>query len=336
MPGRPLDRRLFLASLAACATAGPASAMVVQLSDPLSDLALPPPYVPPANMNAVMDMHSRMTAPVHVNGTGPYPFVVDTGSNQSVIADTLAAALALQHGPPELVNGIVGAESAPTTSATLTFGNRTETDVVLSILPRVAVGAVGMLGVDRLAGQRLTMNFVGARLSIEDARHARRDPDDIVMAAHPREGQLTLVDASLAGAPVIAFLNSGAERTIGNLALRDRVSQKRPALLWAEDSGRERHGADHRRSGRGPARAQNRRPAPAALAGRLCQPSHLRGVGGRGPAGADRRSRRSEPLCDCRARLPQKRSALPHVGKSGGLTARPTPTPGRAPARTSV
>jgi hypothetical protein len=229
MPRRPLDRRLFLASLAASAMAAPA-AMGVQLND-LSD-ALPPPYVPPANMNAVMDMHSRMTVPVRINGTGPYPFVVDTGSNQSVIADTLAAELALQRGPLELVNGIVGAESAPTTSATLAFGSRTEADVLLSILPRAAVGAPGMLGVDRLAGQRLTLNFVDARLSIEDARHARRDPSDIVMAARPRVGQLTLVDASLAGAPVIAFLDSGAERTIGNLALRDRVMQKRPALVW--------------------------------------------------------------------------------------------------------
>src|SRR5580658_1294388 len=162
MPRRPLDRRLFLASLAASAMAAPA-AMGVQLDD-LSD-ALPPPYVPPANMNAVMDMHSRMTVPVRINGTGPYPFVVDTGSNQSVIADTLAAELALQRGPLELVNGIVGADSAPTTSATLAFGSRTEADVLLSILPRAAVGAPGMLGVDRLAGQRLTLNFVDARLS---------------------------------------------------------------------------------------------------------------------------------------------------------------------------
>jgi hypothetical protein len=233
MPRRPLDRRLFLASLAASAGAVPAKAIAAPMEDSLSGLTLPPQYAPPANMNAVMDMHSRMTAPVRVNGTGPYPFVVDTGSNQSVVADTLAAALGLQRGPVELVNGIAGAESAPTTSATLAFGNRTEADVILSILPHAAVGAVGMLGVDRLAGQRLTLDFIGARLSIEDARHVRRDPADIVMAAQARDGQLTLVDAGLAGVPVVAFLDSGAERTIGNLALRDRVTRRR-SLIWAE------------------------------------------------------------------------------------------------------
>lgn len=223
---------MFLAGAAACLAAEPAAAFDV--GDGLGGMVPPPAYVPPATLNAVMDIHSRMTAPVRVNGTGPYPFVVDTGSNQSVISDALAAQLGLSRGPPELVNSIAGSESAPTTQATLGVGSRSEPDVVLSILPRTSVGALGMLGVDRLFGQRLTLDFMAERLTIEDARRPRGHVDDIVMTAHPRDGQLTLLDAELGGALVTAFLDLGAERTIGNLALRDRLVQQRPLILGEE------------------------------------------------------------------------------------------------------
>ena len=63
-----------------------------------------------------------------------------------------------------------------------------------------------MLGVDRLAGQRLTLDFAGRRLLIEPAQGVARS-DHVVLAARSR----TLVDADLAGTPVTAFIDSGAE-----------------------------------------------------------------------------------------------------------------------------
>ncbi len=91
-----------------------------------------------------------------------------------------------------------------------------------------------MLGVDRLAGQRLTLDFAGRRLLIEPAHRAWRDPDDVVLAARSRNGQLTLVDADLAGTPVTAFIDSGAESTIGNLALKAIATVRNPAVSWVE------------------------------------------------------------------------------------------------------
>jgi predicted aspartyl protease len=229
------NRRAFLAGATVALAATRAAAAIIEVDAHPATLVPPPaPYVPPADLKTVVDIYRRMTAPVRVNGLGPYPFVVDTGANQSVISDTLAEQLGLTQGTPEMLNGVAGAQMASTTAARLDVGSRSEADVMLSILPEAAIGAVGMLGVDRLAGQRLTLDFANARLVIEEARRAHRDQDDIVMQAHRRDGQLTLVDADLAGTPVIAFLDSGAQSTIGNLALRDMAVVRHAAMLWQQ------------------------------------------------------------------------------------------------------
>jgi hypothetical protein len=224
----------LLAGMAATAVAGRAGAQVRLDRRGPSLIPDASDYEPPETLKAVFDLCRRMTAPVRVNGRGPYPFVVDTGANQSVISAALAARLGLVSGPLELLNSTTGAQMAPTTTAQLTVGVRTEPDVVLSILPEWAMGGVGMLGVDRLDGQRLTMDFAHERLTIEAADRPLRNPNDVVMRAHRRDGQLTLVDADLAGAPVIAFLDSGAESTIGNLALRAMAAARQPQAAWSE------------------------------------------------------------------------------------------------------
>jgi len=228
------DRRGMLIGAAAALAAGSATAQVsIQRRGPSAapDSGV---YEPPETLKAVFDLYRRMTADVRVNGRGPYPFVVDTGANQSVIADSLAAALGLAPGRPELLHSATGAEMAPTTQARLDIGDRREDDVVLSVLPQAAIGGLGMLGVERLAGQRLTLDFARERLVIERSRNAWRDPGDVVLKTQRRDGQLTLVDAELAGVPITAFIDSGAESTIGNGALKAIAAAQRPRATWTQ------------------------------------------------------------------------------------------------------
>ena len=56
------------------------------------------------------------------------------------------------------------------------------------------------------------------------------DPAVVIVPARQRFGQLTIVDAEVNGVPVTAFLDSGAETTVGNLALRDAVMIREPGL----------------------------------------------------------------------------------------------------------
>src|SRR4051794_40215139 len=44
-------------------------------------------------LETAFDQAKRVTVPVAIDGRGPYPFVVDTGANSSVIAAELAQAL---------------------------------------------------------------------------------------------------------------------------------------------------------------------------------------------------------------------------------------------------
>jgi hypothetical protein len=191
-------------------------------------------YVPPLSLSTVADIYRRMTAAIKVNGAGPFAFVVDTGANQSVISEELAAQLSLVPGPLEPLNGVAGVENAVTTIATLDVGGRIEKDVVFSILPAKAIGGAGMLGLDRLEGQELTLDFRGETLVIKPPGRLWRDPGEIAVKAHLRDGQLTLVDADLAGIPLVAFLDSGAENTIGNMALRSLAVTRNPTSKWTE------------------------------------------------------------------------------------------------------
>jgi len=193
-----------------------------------------PPYAPPVNIAAVNDLYRRMTAPIRVNGHGPFPFVVDTGSNQTVIAAELAAHLGLTLGEPAPLNGVAGVQMAPTTRARLDVGPRRHRDATLSILSQTDIGGFGLLGLEDLDGQEITLDFRGQALRIEPGRRSVNDVGAIAVKAHRRNGQLTLVDADLAGLHVTAFLDSGAQNTIGNMALRALALTRNPTSPWYE------------------------------------------------------------------------------------------------------
>ena len=190
------------------------------------------PYVPPRSIAAVTDIYSRMTAGVRVSGEGPFEFVVDTGANQSVISTELAARLGLPANPPAPLNGVAGVMMAPTTFAVLDIAGKRKPGAVFSILPAAAIGGQGLLGLDHLGGQQLTLDFKTSSVRIEASGRSWNAGRDIVVRGRQVSGQLTLVDADLAGLKITAFIDSGAQNTIGNMALRALATAKRPMGVW--------------------------------------------------------------------------------------------------------
>jgi len=192
-------------------------------------------YAPPGDLKTIADIYKRMTATVSVNGAGPFQFVVDTGANQSVISAELAAQLGLAIGAPQSLNGVAGAQMTPTTRAALRFGaRRPSAEALLSVLPTADIGGSGMLGLDQLDGGRLTLDFRRQTMSIDAGNDLPGSGDEVALQAHRRDGQLTLVDADLAGIRVTAFLDSGAQDTIGNMALRDLAITRYPTSHWSQ------------------------------------------------------------------------------------------------------
>jgi hypothetical protein len=190
------------------------------------------PYTPPAALAAVAELYRRMTVPIKVNDAGPFAFVVDTGANQSVISQELAEKLKLVIGPASPLNGVAGVQMAATTTARLEVGKQSLPTQSLSILPAAGIGGDGMLGLDAIGDQALTLDFAGKNLRIESQRSNWRDPDAVWVKARRRDGQLSLVDAHLGGVPLTAFIDSGAENTIGNMALRQLALARNPTARW--------------------------------------------------------------------------------------------------------
>jgi hypothetical protein len=181
------------------------------------------------------DPYRRMTAPIRIDEQGPFFFVVDTGANQSVISQELAASLSLAQGPMVDLHGVADVEPTPTVICRrVQVGDLSEHDIMMPSLPQAAIGAPGIIGIDRLRNQRIKLDFRSRQLSIAGARFEDLPPFTSRVRARQRSGQLTIVDADLAGIPVSAFLDSGAERTIGNPALLELAVLRNPKAAFYE------------------------------------------------------------------------------------------------------
>ncbi|MFA5503411.1 MAG: retroviral-like aspartic protease family protein [Bacilli bacterium] len=222
--------------------------MLVNMAD-LSPPAPPTPAPGPADpdeteLTTGADAAARVTAPVLINGQGPYEFVVDTGANHSVLASEVAAPLDLPTAGRAGVHGIAGVEPAETVLVrSLTIGTLTSRRIRAPLLPKARLGADGLLGVDVLKNRRVLIDFQRNELRIGSSREPsllvgapagrlssrQPDPSLVVVPARQRFGQLIIIDADIGGQPVTAFLDSGSQNTVGNLAL-GRLLSANPVL----------------------------------------------------------------------------------------------------------
>jgi predicted aspartyl protease len=174
-------------------------------------------------------LESRLTVEVGVNGTGPYRFVVDSGADTSVIGIRLARALDLPLGHPVMLNGVTESRNVDRVLVgSLQVGPSRFDNLELPRLDERDVGAVGMIGLDALANQRLMLDFEAKKISVDDAsRPAPRLDGEIVVVARLKRGQLILTQVKANGVPLDAVIDTGSEITIGNTALRNRLFHRR-------------------------------------------------------------------------------------------------------------
>ena len=185
---------------------------------------IPRPPPAPDRVAASSDAALRMTVPVRLNGRGPFAFVIDTGADRTVVSRELADQLGLAAGEPVLLNGTGGVDLTPTARIDeLNVGAREMRDVSAPKLSAVDLGAPGLLGVDSLRDQRMLMDFHRGIMSVQPSKRRLFGPDVIVVRAKSRYGQLVLVDAAINGHSLAVIVDSGAQNTIGNLALEQEV-----------------------------------------------------------------------------------------------------------------
>jgi hypothetical protein len=187
---------------------------------------IPPPKAPgPEQLALSKDVVHRLTIPVMVDGQGPFPFVIDTGADRTVISKTLAATLKLPSGPDVELHSSGGVDQVSTAAiASLGVGKRTVSDVDAPMLDAVDLDAQGMLGIDSLRDQHVVMDFRTGQMTSSPSRAEPYDPNTIVVHGKSRFGQLILVDAQVRGIRVYVILDSGAEVTVGNDVLRELLT----------------------------------------------------------------------------------------------------------------
>lgn len=182
------------------------------------------------------DATRRMTVDVSVAGQGPYRFLVDTGSERTIISRQLARRLQLESGRNTVLHSVIGINDVRTVNIPrLQVSNRTMSVVNAPALEAANIGADGMLGIDSLRSQKVLFDFKAGTMSITPANRSAEpyDKDTIVVRARARKGRLIFTHARVDGQKVTVIIDTGSQVTIGNLAL-ERAMVKRKVWIAPE------------------------------------------------------------------------------------------------------
>ncbi len=183
---------------------------------------------------------NHLTTPVTINGKGPFHFIVDTGADRSVIAEDLVQALHLPLGHQMIVQGIIRSLEAPSVPvAELQFGSAVRDNLQMPVLPRRLLQADGFLGLDAVGEDRVVFDFRKKTLRVLNPL-----PPDFVnssgsgetrLAAPGYGGHLRSVECRVDGVLTVAFIDTGAEVTVGNEALRSALMKLDPGYAGTRD-----------------------------------------------------------------------------------------------------
>lgn len=190
---------------------------------------------PPAQASADTEIELRRSFAGHVvlstmiGDRGPYPFILDTGANQTAILETLARqiGLSLSEGTPDTFYGLTGpsatiilgvsridfgAGPAPVDEA-VTIDANIDSDLV----------AFGILGTDAFAGRQVEIDFNSNTLWL-DTGH------DWAAGEFPGwlDGMgLLRTTGTINSVPVIFIVDTGATRSFVNGALAESIMTRR-------------------------------------------------------------------------------------------------------------
>jgi predicted aspartyl protease len=173
------------------------------------------------------DRVGRILAPVMINGQGPFRLIVDTGASYSSVSPQLAQTLGLvpSADSPFLVNGITGSAIVPSVPIDiLQVGDLSFRSIRLPVIwAPVMAGADGILGAAGLREERIMVEFTRNRVTISRSSHGLAPRGfQRVHALLMSNGLLTL-EVRVGGVRARAVVDTGAERSLGNQALRDAL-----------------------------------------------------------------------------------------------------------------
>ena len=190
----------------------------------------PPPAVPGIEVLDIdHEKYERMTVPVTIQGQGPYDFLIDTGAQATVLSRALADELTLHDRDTATLVGMASTKRVETTPIEeFTLGSRSFYIRQAPIVEGENIGgADGILGLDSLQNQRVLLDFHRRQISVADAEELGGNAGyEIVVKAREKFGQLIITSAKLDGIDVDVVVDTGAQGSVGNMALLARLQQR--------------------------------------------------------------------------------------------------------------
>jgi predicted aspartyl protease len=177
-----------------------------------------------------LDRVGRIVAPVYINGQGPFRLVVDTGASHSTLSPELVQKLGLQSHPDEriVLNGVTGIAEVPVVRLeVIRAGDLIIQDVRAPVIySSIMAGAEGILGVAGLRKERIFVDFRDDRISIAKSGSTASLQKYMKVSGLLVNGGLLAVDVRIGGVTARAIIDTGAERTLGNGALREALRRR--------------------------------------------------------------------------------------------------------------
>jgi hypothetical protein len=179
-----------------------------------------------------VDRIGRVMTHVKVNGKGPFRFVIDTGASRSTLAPHLARALDLKPsvGRNVMLNGVTGAAEVATVAVdSIEIGAlRFEKQDLPVIFTSIMGNADGILGVAGFQDQRIDVDFKRDRVSVLESTGRRPHYSMVTARATRNANGLMIVDVRIGRRiRAKAVIDTGAERTLGNLTLQAALNKHR-------------------------------------------------------------------------------------------------------------
>ncbi|WP_162935736.1 retropepsin-like aspartic protease [Tsuneonella amylolytica] len=226
---------LLAAPPAAASEPGPAPAPVLAASlEAVPDFA----DIPPEDLiDGTRDRYSRMTVPVTIGGKGPFRFMIDTGSQATVVTPRLREQLQMPSlGRATLVSIAARTEIDLVRVDGLAFGSRVFDGIHAPLLEAHHIGADGILGLDSLQDLRVLIDFRGETIAVGDGKELGGNKGyEIVVRARRKLGRLIITDADIDGVRTAVVVDTGAQGSMGNRALQRRLRVKDGIPLTSTD-----------------------------------------------------------------------------------------------------
>jgi predicted aspartyl protease len=193
-----------------------------------------PRYVAPNTRDRI----GRIWAPVYIDGKGPYRLVLDTGASRSAVTQRVVvdAGLPLQARPVEL-RGVTGTAVVPAVRAqTLAFGELVVENAVMPVVADAFGGADGVLGSEGMDDKRIEIQFLRDRISIARSHNAPAPPGFTAVPFKHARNRGMRIEVLVGPIRATALIDSGAQVTVGNLALRNALARRRNELDVFDES----------------------------------------------------------------------------------------------------